>query len=388
MKTADLIPFILLELADCDKYGFELTKNIETKSNGKIVIKQPTLYTLLKKLEKSKFITSYWQDSEIGGKRHYYKLTDNGRLQVSTLPSYDFLIKSALDEEIDENEVAFSHSNFTFEPQKEEKTISIMDELLNQHTSTPVESILPSNEVFNESNVDTTTELEQNIANADMLKNESVTTDENFASNADVATFTEKIKHENKVEITNHAEHDVKHDILNTEFTAPHSDLEIAYVDYKDFKNSKENLYAKKIVHKKLLQILATCGSLIVMLALCELITLFTSRSALYYFFFIGAILILIFYPVLYLVNMDKLRLKYQHTTYAPKMKQQIIIGISIALVILITNIIVSVSVGKSSIGALLSYNNFANMYAPILMFSPYFFNILFNYVIVLKSNK
>ena len=56
MKTADLIPFILLELNDCDKYGFELTKNIETKSGGQIVIKQPTLYTLLKKLEKSKFI--------------------------------------------------------------------------------------------------------------------------------------------------------------------------------------------------------------------------------------------------------------------------------------------------------------------------------------------
>ena len=31
---------------------FELTKDIETKSNGRIVIKQPTLYTVLKKLEK------------------------------------------------------------------------------------------------------------------------------------------------------------------------------------------------------------------------------------------------------------------------------------------------------------------------------------------------
>ena len=87
MKTADLIPFILIELNECDKYGFELTKNIETKSHGKILIKQPTLYTLLKKLEKSKFISSYWQDSEIGGKRHYYKLTENGRLQGGNLQS-------------------------------------------------------------------------------------------------------------------------------------------------------------------------------------------------------------------------------------------------------------------------------------------------------------
>ena len=28
MKTADLIPFLLLELYESDKYGFELTKNI------------------------------------------------------------------------------------------------------------------------------------------------------------------------------------------------------------------------------------------------------------------------------------------------------------------------------------------------------------------------
>ena len=70
MKTVDLIPFILLELNEQDQYGLELTKAIEEKSNGQIVIKQPTLYTILKKLEKSKFISSYWQDSEIGGKRH------------------------------------------------------------------------------------------------------------------------------------------------------------------------------------------------------------------------------------------------------------------------------------------------------------------------------
>ena len=98
MKTADLIPFILLELNDGDKYGFELSKNIETRLGGQIEIKQPTLYTVLKKLEKSKFISSYWQDSEIGGKRHYYKLTSNGKSQVATLPSYDFLTENLSNE--------------------------------------------------------------------------------------------------------------------------------------------------------------------------------------------------------------------------------------------------------------------------------------------------
>jgi len=77
MKTTDLIPLILLELKGEDKYGLEITKSIEKRSSSRIKIKQHTLYTILKKLEKSKFITSYWLDSAIGGKRHYYKITQN-----------------------------------------------------------------------------------------------------------------------------------------------------------------------------------------------------------------------------------------------------------------------------------------------------------------------
>ncbi len=92
MKTTDLIPLILYQLENGDKYGYEIVQQIEIASNGGITIKQPTLYSVLKKLEQGKFITSYWQDSEIGGKRHYYKLTDNGREQLSTYPSFEQLI--------------------------------------------------------------------------------------------------------------------------------------------------------------------------------------------------------------------------------------------------------------------------------------------------------
>ena len=342
---------------------------------------------MLKKLEKSKFISSYWQDSDIGGKRHYYKLTENGKLQVSTLPSYDFLLKSALDEEVDEFEMTSLNSNIVIKDNVEEKPISIMDELLNQNIKTPLETVLPTEEVFAEKTIDVSTEIEQNLSNIDMLKSENVTVEENFATNEDVATFTSKIA-QNAVTIPPKKHEQTKFDILNKEISTPNNNIEIEYVDYTDFKNSKENLYAKNLVRKKLFQILATCGCLMLILALCEIVTLFTSRSALYYFFFIGSVLILIFYPVIYLINMDKLRLKYQKTTYKPKTKQQITIGIAITLFILITSIIVSISIGKNSIGSLLSHKNFANLYAPILIFTTYFFNILFNHLIVLKSIK
>ena len=257
MKTADLIPFILLELNQGDKYGFELTKEIETKSNGKIVIKQPTLYTLLKKLEKSKFITSYWQDSEIGGKRHYYKLTENGRLQVSTLPSYDFLMKNALAEDGEEtsandNEIietiSSNNTEIISEPIKEEKPISIMDELLNNKPE-PIETILPSEEVFAENNIDTLTELDLNSANANVLKDEKQSNEENFANNEGVSAFTQKTKIEPIAINTNTESTPTKSNIIFDIEKTPNyvNNDAIKYVDYINFKNTDSYKYSKKL---------------------------------------------------------------------------------------------------------------------------------------------
>lgn len=69
---------ILKSLFDGEKYGYEICKDIETKSGGSFILKQPSLYSALKRLEASGLISSRWQDSEIGGKRHYYSLTDEG----------------------------------------------------------------------------------------------------------------------------------------------------------------------------------------------------------------------------------------------------------------------------------------------------------------------
>ncbi len=70
---------ILNILAEGDRYGYEICKEVENKSKGSYELKQPTLYSCLKRLESQRLISSYWEDSDIGGKRHYYKLTDEGR---------------------------------------------------------------------------------------------------------------------------------------------------------------------------------------------------------------------------------------------------------------------------------------------------------------------
>ena len=390
MKTADLIPFILLELNECNKYGFELTKAIETKSNGKIVIKQPTLYTLLKKLEKSKFIASYWEDSEIGGKRHYYKLTDNGRLQVSTLPSYDLLLKNALSED----EIEFSNNEITVQQEVSdkatEKRVSIMDELLGP-TPAPVESVLPTEEVFVEENIDNSTELEINISNTEMLKNENVAVDEQFATNENVRKFTEKVARTQPIESSikesiNSSQKD--NSFLDVDFSIPKNEIEIKYVDYFNLKANDKYKHAKKLTKQLLFKSLATSACLILLLVACSFITRFTGRSGLYYTFFISSILIALFYPILYLVNMEKLRLKYQENVYNPKLKQRLFICITLMLVVLIVCIIVNIYIKNNSFALILGLKNFENLYAPIILSSITLLDLLFNRVFLSKINK
>lgn len=69
---------ILKTLINGDKYGYEIIKEVEEYSEGKIVLKQPSLYSSLSRFEEKGIVSSYWGDSDIGGRRHYYHLTDVG----------------------------------------------------------------------------------------------------------------------------------------------------------------------------------------------------------------------------------------------------------------------------------------------------------------------
>ncbi len=84
--SADLIrghinTIILRTLYERDKYGYEIIEEIENKSRGQYTLKQPTLYSALKRLETQGYITAYWKTDEVslGGRRKYYTLTDSGR---------------------------------------------------------------------------------------------------------------------------------------------------------------------------------------------------------------------------------------------------------------------------------------------------------------------
>ena len=78
-SRGSIIQIILTALSSGDKYGYEICKEIEELSDGLLVLKQPSLYSSLRRMEEQNLISSYWEDSEIGGKRHYYRLTEDGQ---------------------------------------------------------------------------------------------------------------------------------------------------------------------------------------------------------------------------------------------------------------------------------------------------------------------
>lgn len=470
MKTAELIPMILLELSDGAKYGIELTKSIETKSNGKVVIKQPTLYTILKKLEKSKFISSYWEDSEIGGKRHYYKLTQYGNNQVSTLPSFSVLLENALkdddsdienqnsisesknelDIQFEQNETTSNSSSESIQPQKiefdnlstsnssddvysslsnsanlyekqedendddlealrqerikqskiessETKYVSIMDLLVddentnqiksNQDTVEIKESVLPSSEVFSNNSIDTATEVEINQQNTTVLKDNSQNKEENFATNDNVSKFTQTnftmLSDEYKSKLRDVKKDNSVENFLtdNVEYKADVSD-EIKYVDYVNLKSDKSYVYSKKLTKNMLYRLLSTCAYLIAMLIICAISVNYLSASPLYYIFLIASIGFIMFSITLFLSNAENFRLKHKEKPLKIDIKKHIIIATAVFIAIFIICVIVSVNSGVENIFDL---SNFANLYAPLIIGTTLYIDILFSYIFLVK---
>ena len=113
------------------KYGLDIIKEVSEKSSGTYELKQPTLYSCLKRLENQELISSYWVDSDIGGRRHYYKLTDKGRefyeKKQEEWAKSKFIIDNLL-------------SNYNYEEYRLVKKDEF-DEILQQKANTPLSNI-------------------------------------------------------------------------------------------------------------------------------------------------------------------------------------------------------------------------------------------------------
>ena len=60
-------------------YGFEIYNTILERTGEKYELKETTLYSSYKRLEKEGCINSYWGDETQGARRKYYHITEKGR---------------------------------------------------------------------------------------------------------------------------------------------------------------------------------------------------------------------------------------------------------------------------------------------------------------------
>lgn len=74
-----LEPIILRLIYEKDRYGYEISKEISQRTDGRFQIKEATLYAVFQRLHRKELIESYYGTVSHGGKRKYYRITALGK---------------------------------------------------------------------------------------------------------------------------------------------------------------------------------------------------------------------------------------------------------------------------------------------------------------------
>lgn len=113
---------ILRSLYDGDKYGYDIINEIEKKSGGLYTLKQPTLYSALKRLEALRYVESYYGDFSNGGRRKYFRLTDKGKeITERNLSEWEYS-RTIIDSLISDGN---AHYDFSFITEKQKELLDI-----------------------------------------------------------------------------------------------------------------------------------------------------------------------------------------------------------------------------------------------------------------------
>jgi len=87
LASATMKPLVLSMLKDGPKYGFQLVYRARQLYEGQIPWSNSKLYPLLHKMEHDGWVESYWQSSDSGPDRKYYRITAVGEKALVTVQS-------------------------------------------------------------------------------------------------------------------------------------------------------------------------------------------------------------------------------------------------------------------------------------------------------------
>lgn len=77
--AASVKPIMLSILSHGESYGYQILQRLHDLSRGKMKWSDGTLYPVLHRLETEGLIISTWRMSEVGRRRKYYSLTEQGK---------------------------------------------------------------------------------------------------------------------------------------------------------------------------------------------------------------------------------------------------------------------------------------------------------------------
>jgi len=203
---------LLKALQSGDKYGYEINKEIETKSNGQYFLKEASLYSGLKRLQAGGYITSYWQNGDLGIRRHYYSITQKGinKLNNSNFSwdeSKEFLedfFNKESPKNFAENNITKDETNFVEEKTDLKENLNLEQESNVPHKKNPfaIEVNPLQQSIFDFGINNSSLNNKDNIANKEELTSEDnkIFGNTKTLENSDDITENKQVEAENKKE--------------------------------------------------------------------------------------------------------------------------------------------------------------------------------------------
>lgn len=109
--------FILKALSENDGYGYDILNYIRDRTEGHYEMKQSSVYSVLKRLEKSQYVRSYMGGSETNGaKRRYYSLTESGKEYLENEEKEWSYTRTLLDNLVTDKEFDLQNDTPPFKP--------------------------------------------------------------------------------------------------------------------------------------------------------------------------------------------------------------------------------------------------------------------------------
>jgi len=83
LVAASATPLVLAILAEGDSYGYAIIKRVAELSGGRLQWTDGMLYPVLHRLERQGLVAAKWVSAENGRRRKYYRITKEGRAQLT-----------------------------------------------------------------------------------------------------------------------------------------------------------------------------------------------------------------------------------------------------------------------------------------------------------------